>query len=359
MERRLKSELSKRAEHQLLRNLSDFSGLIDFASNDYLSFGKLPFLNGPSGGSGSRLISGNNNEINNIEKKLAQCHGFESGLIFNSGYSANVGFFSTIPSKNDVIFYDKLIHASIRDGLQLSKGKSIGFKHNDLYVLEQKLKRVQGDQLFVVVESVYSMDGDSPNFEALIHLKNKFKFNLIVDEAHAVGIQGKKGEGLVKELGYTDEVFALIVPYGKAMGLFGAGIFSSKVVIDYLINFCRSFIYTTAFPLTYYQTLNSRYSLLKNNKPLKSRQLKKQFIDEIPSHFKLYKGEYGNIVSIGIATNETCKNMERYLTQKGIFAKAILSPTVNEGQERIRICFHEHNTEEEVSELIAAFKEWK
>lgn len=359
VEERLANELHNRAEKQLLRTLTDYSKLIDFASNDYLSFGKLPFENGPAGGTGSRLISGTQDQILEIEKELASIHNFESGLIFNSGYTANIGLFSTIPSKNDVIFYDKLIHASIRDGLQLSKAKSIGFSHNDLDDLEQKLKRIEADNVFVVVESVYSMDGDSPNFEKLIELTGKHNLKLIVDEAHAVGIQGKNGEGLIHELGYTNDVFALVVPYGKAMGLFGAGIFSSKIVIDYLINYCRSFIYTTAFPITYYQILQDRYNRLKETKPTKSKHLKELFISELKSSFKLYGGEYGNIVSVSFSGNDNCKKTEAYLSDKGFFAKAILNPTVAEGQERIRICFHEHNTEEEVKNLINALKKGK
>lgn len=357
VEERLTNELNNRAEKQLLRSLTDYSELIDFASNDYLNFGKLPFLAGPSGGTGSRLISGTQHQILEIENQLAQIHNFESGLIFNSGYVANVGLFSTIPSKNDVIFYDKLIHASIRDGLQLSIAKSIGFKHNDLEDLEQKLQRINAEQVFVVVESVYSMDGDSPDFKHLIELTNKYQFNLIVDEAHAIGLQGNNGEGVIHELGFTNEVFALVIPYGKAMGMFGAGVFSSKVVIDYLINFCRSFIYTTAFPVSYYQTLQERYSRLKEVKPTNSKELKKSFIEGVSTHYKLYGGDFGNIVSVSVSGNEQCKKLEQHLAQEGFFAKAILSPTVAEGQERIRICFHEHNTKEEVKQLIKALKE--
>src|SRR5690606_26004002 len=179
---------------------------------------------------GSRLLSGNFELYEKAENFLAEFHNSEAGLIFNSGYDANLGFFSSVPQKGDVVFYDEYIHASIRDGLQLSRAKSFKFRHNDIEDLQKGIIRFRESDrnnfadIYVVTESVFSMDGDIPDLENLSAFTDENNCFLVIDEAHSVGIFGVKGEGLVQHFGLEEKVFARIVTFGKAMGVHGAAI---------------------------------------------------------------------------------------------------------------------------------------
>ena len=245
--------------------------LVDFASNDYIGFAHnenlfhqthqylLAHNIKTNGATGSRLISGNHNLYEVTENFIAQFHQAETALIFNSGYDANVGFFSCVPQRADIILYDELCHASVRDGIQMSYAKAYKFQHNDVADLEELLSRfqpttsvtlsaVEGQQpttLYIVTESVFSMDGDSPNIEALTQIAQKYNAYLVIDEAHALGVFGEQGEGLVQSSGLQDQVFARIMTFGKGLGCHGAAILGSAELKSYLVNFARSFIYTT------------------------------------------------------------------------------------------------------------------
>ena len=163
-----------------------------------------------NGATGSRLLSGNHSIYKAIEEQIAHFHQSQSALIFNSGYDANLGFFSAVPQKGDFILYDSLCHASIRDGIQLSHAKAYKYNHNDFEDLEHlilKFKTLQ-TTIYIVTESVFSMDGDTPNLEELVALSQKHQTYLIIDEAHALGVYGNKGQGLVQDLNLQDQVFA-------------------------------------------------------------------------------------------------------------------------------------------------------
>jgi 8-amino-7-oxononanoate synthase len=244
----------KLAERQLAGNYRTLKTIglpVDFCSNDYLGFARSPLLKNKieneigdfvsNGSTGSRLLSGNSAYTEDLEKYIAILHQSEAGLIFNSGYDANLGLFSSLPQRGDTVITDELIHASIIDGARLSYANRYTFKHNDLGSLEAKLKQAKGN-CFVAVESVYSMDGDTPPLNEIAALTLKYDAHLIVDEAHAVGLYGF---GLVA----TDlqkQVFARVVTFGKALGCHGAIVLGSNLLRQYLINFARSFIYTTA-----------------------------------------------------------------------------------------------------------------
>src|SRR5690606_18769580 len=187
------------------------------------------------------------------EDYIKEFHGSEAALIYNSGYDANIGFFSSVPQRGDIILYDELVHASIREGIRLSHARAFKFKHNDLQDLDSLLLKYNSKQdnldqryIYVVTESVFSMDGDTALLEGLTNITDIQGAYLIVDEAHATGVFGKKGQGLVQHLDLQKRVFARIITFGKAMGAHGAVITGSKLLGDYLINFSRSFIYTTA-----------------------------------------------------------------------------------------------------------------
>ena len=211
----LQQKLLFRKETNALRKLPMPINGTDFSSNDYLGFAKNEEIFETThqylvennikvnGATGSRLISGNHNLYDITEKYIATFHQSEAALIFNSGYDANVGFFSAVPQRNDVILYDELCHASIRDGIQMSHAKSYKFQHNDYEDLESKIAKIQTTNyefqtIYIVTESVFSMDGDSPNIESLVQLSEKFKALLVVDEAHALGVFGEKGEGVIQ-----------------------------------------------------------------------------------------------------------------------------------------------------------------
>jgi 8-amino-7-oxononanoate synthase len=364
----LSNKLTQRIEHNSLRELPFRANLIDFASNDYLGLSKSDSIFKSTheylletnclenGATGSRLLSGNHKLYKETEDYLAAYHDTESALVFNSGYDANVGFFSSVTQKGDLILYDELCHASIRDGIIMSNAKSYKFNHNDCEDLEKLILRNPDTVIYIVTESVFSMDGDTPNLEEVIAVSNKYNCYLVVDEAHALGVLGAKGEGLVQHLNLQNQVFARIVTFGKGLGCHGAAILGSKELSTYLVNFARSFIYTTGLSPHSVATILIAYTYLNSNN---------LFVDALREniiHFNQEKNMVGlkqlfvrsksAIQSAIIPGNEKVKNIAVQLQEKGFDVKAILSPTVPEGQERLRFCIHSYNTKEEISEVM-------
>ena len=366
-------KLEQRTANNSLRKLSLPNTLIDFASNDYIGFAKSETIFNEThsylienkiiqnGATGSRLLSGNHKIYEEAENYIAKFHQVESALIFNSGYDANVGFFGAVPQRNDIILFDELSHASIRDGIQLSNAKSYKFQHNDFEDLERLLLKLSNDNqqpttIFIVTESVFSMDGDTPNLEELVQISNKYKCNLVIDEAHALGVFGVCGEGLVQMLGLQDAVFARIVTFGKGLGCHGAAIIGCNELKNYLINFARSFIYTTGLSPHSVATILVAYQHLEIEKKA-LEQLRNTII-----HFNQEKNILGlkpmfvrsksAIQSAIIPGNQNVKSIANQLQEKGFDVKAILSPTVPEGQERLRFCLHSYNSKEEISEVL-------
>lgn len=359
----LRLHLEKRKEQNAFRRLSLAGDRVDFCSNDYLGLARNESLQGQvaefvaarhlSGGStGSRLLSGNYPLIEEAEKEIAAFHEAEAGLIFNSGYDANIGLFSSLPQKGDTILYDQLIHASIRDGIRLSRAQSFSFLHNDADDLEKKLRRASGN-IFVAIESLYSMDGDYPPLPAIAAACEKYRARLIVDEAHATGVVGAEGRGLVQHSGMTRKCFARIHTFGKALGAHGAIIVGSETLRDYLINYARSFIYTTALPPASIATILLAYRALPGMRE------ERKYLDSLIRLFRearypypLLPGETPIQVLI-VGGNEHTRNLAARLQQQGMDVRAILHPTVPEGAERLRIVLHSFNTADEVRTLIS------
>jgi len=366
-------KLEQREQNNSLRKLALTNHLIDFASNDYLGFSKSESIFNEThsflidnniiqnGATGSRLLSGNHAVYQEAENYISNYHQSESALLFNSGYDANVGFFGSVPQRNDVILFDELSHASIRDGIQLSNAKSYKFLHNDYEDLKRILLKLSTDNqqpstIYVVTESVFSMDGDTPNLAELVELCNKFDCYLVVDEAHALGVFGDNGEGLVQMLSLQDAVFARIVTFGKGLGCHGAAILGSQKLVDYLVNFAKSFIYTTGL------TPHSVAGILMAYQHLESEKIALQNLRENVIHFNQEKKLMGlnplfvrsksAIQSAIIPGNQKVKSIANQLQEKGFDVKAILSPTVPEGQERLRFCLHSYNSKEEISEVL-------
>lgn len=372
LQRKLKQRLNSNSFRILPKNTQqNMIKLIDFSSNDYLGFAQSEIIFHKShdylikknilcnGATGSRLISGNYPLYDNLEKKLAKVHLAESALVFNSGYDANLGLLASIPQRTDIIFYDKLCHASIRDGIQLSHAKSFGYSHNDLSDLESKLHALNGTQqsIYVVSESVFSMDGDSPDLKQLIRVCKTYQANLIIDEAHALGVHGL---GLIQEEELHDEVFARIMTFGKALGCHGAVVLGSKSLTDYLVNFCRSFIYTTGLsPHSLATILISYEKLIK----LPSDPLKKNisYFKKISTELNLNEAiifSNSAIQSCIIPDNSRVKCVANLLQNEGFDVKAILAPTVEKGLQRLRICIHSFNTEGEIKKLLTLLSQF-
>ena len=368
---KLEKRLQKRKEEDSFRKLLPFSKGIDFFSNDYLGFSHseniaertgniLKEYGALNGSTGSRLLSGNHPLFKKVENQLASFHNSQAALIFNSGYDANIGFFSAVPQKDDIIFYDEYSHASIRDGLKMSLAKSYKFQHNDLKDLGQKLERFhkksEDSEIYIVTESVFSMDGDSPELEAMLDLAGKYNANMIVDEAHATGVFGKKGQGLVQQLKIENRIFARIHTFGKAMGCHGAVILGSSSLKDYLVNFSRSLIYTTALSPHSVATISAAYRYLENEQT-HLKELEKNI-----QHFKaeilrnalqeIFVESDSAIQACIISGNTKVKKAASELQNKGFNVKPILSPTVPLGSERLRFCIHSYNSFEEISEVL-------
>lgn len=341
--------LQRRIEKGSERSLLSFDdGMIDFWSNDYLGLGRIASEVSLRSGSGSRLISGNSKKIEEVESFLADRFGSESALIFNSGYDANLGFFSSVPQKGDTILYDELIHASVRDGIRLSFAKAFSFEHNDLESLEKRLKNAEGT-IFVAVESLYSMDGDLAPLKDVSALCERYKALLIVDEAHAGGVFGKNGTGLCEERGISEKVFARLVTFGKGFGAHGAVILCDEELRKFLINFARSFIYTTALPEAFYEHIRSQVKSASNN------ELRNQLQSNI-SYFRNLvpqtKSDSRSPVQVVAFDNlAECKRKAAEIQQAGFAVKAILPPTVSEGKQYIRFCIHAFNEEREIINL--------
>ncbi|MCZ8091340.1 pyridoxal phosphate-dependent aminotransferase family protein [Flavobacterium sp.] len=370
----LSDKLEKREQNNAFRKLPVYKDLVDFSSNDYLGFAKSETIFNQTheyllennikinGATGSRLISGNHNLYQITEEVLAHFHKSETALIFNSGYDANVGFFSSVPQRNDVILYDELCHASIRDGILMSNAKSYKFQHNDFENLEKLIttqletRNSKPETFYIVTESVFSMDGDSPNLEELVTLCQKYNCYLVIDEAHALGVFGNHGEGLLQSQGLQDKVFARIMTFGKGLGCHGAAILGSQELKNYLVNFARSFIYTTGLSphsvatiLIAYQNLISEKEAiekLKNNIQLFNQEKMQMGLKPLFVYSK------SSIQCAIIPGNEKVKAIATQLQENGFDVKAILSPTVPEGQERLRFCLHSYNSEKEISDVL-------
>lgn len=361
IEDKIRDKLLTRRQSNSLRSLNTKSSLIDFCSNDYLGFAENLSVKTckNQGATGSRLISGNSTQFEYLENKIARYHKAPAGLIFNSGYDANIGLFSCIVDKGDTIIYDQYIHASIRDGIRLSNARSFSFEHNNIKSLEKKIQQANG-HVIVAIESVYSMDGDKAPLEKIVAVCEKYKTDIILDEAHATGVLGKKGVGLAQSLNLESKIFARVHTFGKAMGCHGAIILGSNYLRQYLINFSRSFIYTTALSEHSLNAIESAYDKLEGSD---------EIINQLHQNISLFKSllsvklqsklisSSSPIQCILVPENETVKKVEANLQSKGFDIRAILHPTIEKGKERIRICIHSFNTEEEIKMCVSSLEQ--
>lgn len=365
VEQHLNDKLQQRTQAGNLRKLTTQRAAVDLFSNDYLGLvttGTLASLMHPlnnhdtTGSTGSRLLSGNSMHAEMLEHTIAAFHKAEAALLFNSGYDANIGLLSSITSRDSTILSDALCHASLIDGIRLSQcSHKHKFAHNDLNDLEDKLQKHKDSPVIVVVESIYSMDGDMAPLADIMQLCEKYNAQLVVDEAHATGVIGTHGEGLVCTLGLQDKVFARVHTFGKGLGCHGAAVAGSTLLKQYLTNFARPFIYTTALPGHSVHAAYCAYQYLSghtfSNRPL--HELIAYFRSRInETGARGWKDSISPIQALVTGDNERSKMLASKLQSAGMEVRAILHPTVPAGMERLRICLHTFNTKEEVDKLF-------
>jgi 8-amino-7-oxononanoate synthase len=356
--------VKKLSERELVRSLKLPPGGFDFTSNDYLGLARSEELHREiaaaysslsptrNGSTGSRLLSGNNTLIVQTESKLAKIFNSESCLIFDSGYNANLAVISTLPQAGDTIIMDELAHASLKDGARLSLATKWNFRHNDLDDLRKKLAIAKGKK-WIVIESIYSMDGDVCPLKDITNIARESGAQLILDEAHSTGVHGVDGSGLATELGVSEDIPVRIYTFGKAMGIHGACVVCSSSVRDLLINFARPFIYTTA---------PSDHSIVSISCAFDYIRRKSGLQNDLKKNIQLFRDNMlGNnsdtqIQVILIPDQDKVVNAAKSLQTAGYDVRPILSPTVKAGAERLRICLHTYNTHEEIVGLTSKLK---
>lgn len=335
---------------------------LNLSSNNYLGFAdnkKITeeFLNYAQdkysfGSASARLLTGTLPVYKELEDLISNMFNKEKTLLFNSGYHANVGINSSIADKGDVIFSDKLNHASIIDGMQLSKGKFFRYPHNNMEALEKLLirERKNFNNAIIVSESVFSMDGDIADIQKLVSLKEKYNCLLILDEAHAFGVFGQNGLGVTETLNLTDKVDLIIGTFGKAIGSMGAFATGNHILIDYLINKARSFIFSTALP-----PINIAFSkwIIENKLPYT--------YEKRSNMLKLGQkaGSQSHIIPIIIGSNKDTVDTCEILFHNGYFTLPIRPPTVPEGTSRLRLSLTTEINEKELFDAISLAKQTK
>ncbi|KAI0160803.1 PLP-dependent transferase [Xylariaceae sp. FL1272] len=431
LEETMETLLARRKSHNKLRRLTAVPpGAVDFSSNSYLSLSsnasiqkafvsELQDATGDDvetgaprasvlGSGGSRLLDGNSAYAEELERNIAAFHGAQAGLLFNSAFDANIGLLSCVPQPGDVILYDELIHASVHDGMRLSRaGQRLPFSHasvtDDVWgvdvgngedpgssgvavkgldqVLEQITSGVEGARVrsgnlnvFVCVEGMYSMDGDIVDLkrvcevvEQRLPLGNGY---IIVDEAHSIGVLGERGRGLVSELGLESRIWARVLGFGKAMSCAGGIVLCSSVTRSYLINYARSLIYTTSMAFPSLASIRVIYDYIATGQaePLRRhlRDLIRHTHEELlrlysrqspPSSIMRIQQSLPLSPIIPLLTSHP-RSLAEYCQKSGYMIRPIVAPTVPIGKERVRICLHAGNTFEQVQGLCKVIEAW-
>jgi len=364
--RRLRQVVERRDGRVTLSG-QESQSLLDFSSNDYLALSQHPELLEAShaalgrygvGAGAARLMSGDLGLFHQLEREVADFKGCEAALIFGSGYMANVGIIPALVGRGDVVFSDRLDHASIYDGCRLAGARLRRFRHNDPGHLEYLLKneRRTGRGL-VVVESLYSMDGDLAPLAELVELKNRHACLLMVDEAHATGLFGARGGGLIQAAGLEGAVEVAMGTFGKALGSYGAYVAGSETLCDYLINRARSFIYSTGLPPAVVAASLAAVRLVRNSPDLGRRLAEKaEFFKECLKREGL-TGSPGlsHIVPVMVGDGGAALTLAEECCQQGLFATAIRPPTVPEGTARLRFSVTLHHQKAELAEAARLF----
>jgi 8-amino-7-oxononanoate synthase len=344
------ARLQKRKNQGLFRKLTTSADLIDLTSNDYFGFARTERTHrGCTGSTGSRLLTGNSSAYEELEEKIARFHRAESCLIFNSGYTANLGLISAVGTAETTFLYDLDIHASMIDGMRLSEAKKFPFRHNDLESLEQRLQKAS-PPVFVLIESLYSISGEFAPIEEIVTLCSRYQAKLIVDEAHATGICGLHGEGLVCQRDLESSVFARVHTFSKALGAHGACVLGSHELKEYLINFSRPLIYTTALPPSALAHIEMSYEKLKSEASLHQKRLR-HLIGYFCQKSRM-RATYSPILPLYVGSTDKARGLSQTLLMKGLDVRPIVPPTVGKGEECLRVVLHSFNQESDIDQLI-------
>jgi len=334
---------------------------IDFTSNDYLGYGSIPVAASPLPitGRASRLLRGQHPVWDEVESTLAEWHGAEAALMMTSGYAANEGLLSTVIEPGDWVATDEFNHASILDGFRLVRPRKFAFRHNDLNHLEEGLKAEAarnriGRQLFVVTESLFSMEGDRPDLRTMVELTERYGANLIVDEAHSTGCFGPHGSGSVDEAGIRGRVLATVHTGGKALGVCGAYLCGSKLLKELLVNRCRHLIFTTALPPVAGAWWLDRLNRVRTDEAgraklhANARRFRECVPDAIGSSYIVPLVLGDDTRAVGVAAN---------LQERGFDVRAIRPPSVPKGTARIRVSIHADHDAATLDALADAVRE--
>jgi 8-amino-7-oxononanoate synthase len=367
--------LRERKENSLLRTLQPaslrkdgkicFNGkeYIDLSSNDYLGLSSHPNMLAAAkkaleqfgvSASASRLLSGDLFLHHHLEERIATFKGKEKALIYNSGYQANLGIISALCKRGDVIFSDRLNHASIIDGILLSGARLFRFHHNDPNHLELLLRKERNKfrEALIVTETIFSMDGDRSPLKEIVELKERYNCQVLVDEAHATGIFGRNGSGVVEEEGLTEKVDLIMGTFSKALGSFGAYVTGAKKMIDYLINSSRSFIYSTALPPSIIATNLASLDLIEKELFRRKTLLANAayFFKQLKKHGFKVKGS-SQIVPLIVGDIQKTIDLSQKLKEKGYWAPPIRPPTVPPSESRLRFSLTYYHNKETLEKL--------
>ncbi len=347
-----KKGLQRHIEPNPDRQKSQKSGVgryIDLTSNDYLGLSRnkdiIAALKSDSvervGSGAARLAGGAYESLSTLEKMLSEFHGKEAALTFTSGYLANLGTITALAGKDDAIVSDKLNHASIIDGVLLSRARHYRYRHLDMEDLRKKLEIAseKHKKVLLISESIFSMNGDSAPLQEIVALKNRYGALLYLDEAHSVGVKGDRGAGLADELGLGNQVEIIMATFGKAYGSFGSYIVSDGTVVSHLINHSRTFIFSTAMPqantaanIAALQAV-SKASDLRKRLDATSRYMRNNLV---ASEINILQSN-SHIIPIPLSDNEKALEIKRLLAKKGVLVNAIRPPTVPAGTSRLRL----------------------
>lgn len=342
--------------------------MLNLASNDYLGLAAdlslreefldtLKIERALFSSSSSRLLTGNFAEYEQFENSLSKTFG-RAALLFNSGYHMNIGILPALADSKTVILADKLVHASMIDGIRLSNAQYVRYRHNDLQHLEQLLQKYQQDEqverIIVVTESIFSMDGDETDLAALTQLKQRFvKTMLYVDEAHAIGVRGEQGLGCAEQYGVLHQIDFLVGTFGKAIASIGGYIICDPIIRDYLINKMRPLIFSTAL-----SPISMAWSDFIFKKVLNMQQ-QRQHLAEI-SHFLqkavIAKGfsspSSSHIIPIIVGDSQAAIEKAKYVQQQGFYAMPVRPPTVPQNSSRLRISLTSLVQKAELEQLV-------
>lgn len=355
LEKRVRSQLDQLRASGLRRSLEEPRG-IDLCSNDYLGFARDPRIRSRFaraveslgvGSTGSRLLRGHREAFRRIEERFARFKGTADSLYFGSGWAANLGVLSTFLADGDVVFSDSLNHASLIDGMRLSKARRVIYPHCDADSLGRLLEGEPcSGQRFVVTESLFSMDGDIAPLQAIAGLRSSHDFALVVDEAHAVGMYGESRSGLIEETGSANSVFLSVNSAGKALGVTGAFVCGPHWAIDYLIQAARPFVFSTAPPPAAAEALDEALDLLamEPHRHTRVRALAKLLRKQLG-----LRADDSPIAPLIIGDSRVAVDVARRLGESGFDARAVRPPTVPEGTARLRVSLNAGLTADDVS----------